>query len=105
MNYLTPSGIFLALSLSVFAEPDTTKRGPDLLRFSEKANHDTLHGKFIAFGKAGTLVFKSTEAIEPTTFSTAKLHRATLGKGRAQQPLSATSAVTAFRAMRFGKYD
>ncbi len=94
MNQLITSSICLTLTLAVHAEPEKNTRGLDLLRFNEKANSDTLHGKFVSFAKSGNLIFKSSEAVEPTTFSTEKLHRITLGNGRATQALTPTSSIT-----------
>lgn len=82
------------LSITASADPVATDRAPDFIRFSEKANSDTLHGKFISFEKSDTVIFKGTEAAEPTPFSTKKLHRITFGKGRAEQMLVPSSSVT-----------
>ncbi|MFK7909000.1 MAG: hypothetical protein AB8F34_00200 [Akkermansiaceae bacterium] len=94
MNRFITPGIILALTYAATADPENTSSETDLLRFSDKANNDTLHGKFLSFGKSGNIVFKSTEAIEPTTFSTEKLHRITLAKGRAEQALSPSAVIT-----------
>lgn len=87
-------GVLLALACTAPADPAPTTRGADLLRFTDKANNDTLHGKFVSFGDSGSVIFKSTEAAEPTTFSTEKLHRITLGMGKAEKALAPSSTVT-----------
>ncbi len=94
MKQRTILGISLALCLSTTAEVDNNSYGLDLLRFSEKANSDSLHGQFVAFDKSSNIVFKSSQAKETTTFSTKKLHRITLNKGRAAQALQPNSAIS-----------
>ena len=94
MNQLTAAGLLCILPLSAIAEPTKPESEPDMIRFSNNANNDTLHGKFLAFKSNDTLTFENPEAQDPITFSTQKLHRITLGRGRERQTLSPTSTVT-----------
>ena len=91
---ITSLGITLAFPFITLADSTLADEGADLLRFSEKANHDTLHGTLISLGDADTLIFKSAEASEPTKFSTKKLRRITLNRGNGKQPLNSPSHVT-----------
>ena len=97
MNYLFR---IIALALiagaqSSLAEPSekpaaAAKAGPDLLRF---INNDTLHGSFLSFASSETMVWKNPEAAEPIRFSTSKLHRIVLNRGKAHRPLTHTANV------------
>ncbi|BDS05756.1 hypothetical protein NT6N_07960 [Oceaniferula spumae] len=75
-----------------FAAPteDASSAGPDLLRF---ANDDTLHGNFFSFGPSETMIWKTPEAAEPIRFSTSKLHRIVLNRGRAHKTVTHKSSV------------
>lgn len=77
-----------------FADSKKPGQNPDMIRFTEQANNDTLHGKFLSFSEKGFVTFKSTEAETPITFSTKKLHRITLSGGRPDTSLTPTSTVT-----------
>ncbi len=66
------------------------KPAPDMLRF---VNHDTLHGHFLAFGPSDTLIWNNPEASEAIHFSTSKVHRVLLNRGKAHLGLRQTSHV------------
>jgi hypothetical protein len=72
------------------AEPLSSPDGADMLRF---ANHDTLHGEFIAFNAKGNLHWKSPESPDPIIFETQKAHRIVLNHGQAHKAIHYKSAV------------
>ncbi len=76
---------------STLAAPvDQEKEAPDFIRFT---NYDTLHGSFHSFSAEGTVIWKTPEALEPIHFSTTKIHRISLNKGKAHQPLKQTTNI------------
>jgi hypothetical protein len=72
----------------VWAEEQTNaphkEEASDMLRF---ANHDTLHGEFIAFNSKGNLQWKSPESPDPIVFETQKAHRIILNHGQAHKAI------------------
>ncbi|MGB1259586.1 MAG: hypothetical protein ACPG6P_06075 [Akkermansiaceae bacterium] len=62
----------------------------DTLRF-ESSN--TLYGSFLGFAPDGKIKWKHTEADDPIAFSTGKIHRITLNRGRGHKATTHTSSV------------
>ncbi|MBK1853752.1 hypothetical protein JO972_02175 [Verrucomicrobiaceae bacterium 5K15] len=79
------------IALGLLAGTQTCPAAPDLLRFS---NNDTLHGEFLSFGQSETLIWKNPEAAEPIHFSTTKLQRVVLNRGKAHKAIGQKSSVT-----------
>jgi len=88
MNHLTTLSL---LSLSCLAAHAAELSGSDLLRFK---NNDTLHGSFLGFGKNHTLIWQTPESTKPIYFSTQKVHRIVLNRGKAHRSLTPNSSVT-----------
>ena len=93
MNYLAPIfSILLIAGQLIFAEPSNDSHTePDFIRF---ANNDTLHGKLISFGPDQSLTWGNPQTNEPINFSTNKLHRITLNRGKAHKKITSLSNVS-----------
>lgn len=90
LSHITSLALIAGASTSLANPAEEAQTASDLLRF---VNNDTLHGNFLAFGAADTLIWNNPEATEPISFSTTKLHRVVLNRGKAHQPITQTSNV------------
>jgi len=68
----------------------STPEAMDMLRF---ANHDTLHGSYLAFGPKDTILWQSLESTDPIPFNTKKIQRIVLNHSRAHKAIKYKSAI------------